>query len=75
MRKSAFCIFENKDADKLADQSLCFSQHGYYTIPFLPTPEISSLVGNPEDRFSRDEAHFISVVAPALSDQNRLCHV
>ena len=35
MRKPAFCICENKDADQLrgnreADQRLCFSLHRYY---------------------------------------------
>ena len=47
MRKPAFCICENKDADQLrgnreADQHLCF---GYIdsTIPLLPKSEISSL--------------------------------
>ena len=47
MRKPAFCICENKDADQLrgnreADQRLCF---GYKenTIPLLPKSEISSL--------------------------------
>ena len=47
MRKPAFCICENKDADQLrgnreADQRLCF----YYTdskIPLLHKSEISSL--------------------------------
>ena len=46
MRKPAFCICENKDADQLlgnreADQRLCF----YYTdstIPLLSKSEISS---------------------------------
>ena len=47
MRKSAFCICENKDADQLrgyreADQRLCFRYTGS-TIPLLPKPEISSL--------------------------------
>ena len=47
VRKPAFCICENKDADQLrgdreADQRLCFC----YTdskIPLLPKTEISSL--------------------------------
>ena len=47
MRKQAFCISENKDADQLrsnctADQHLCF----HYTdsiIPLLPKSEISNL--------------------------------
>ena len=47
MRKPAFCICENKDADQLrsnyaADQRLCF-RYTDSTIPLLPTSEISSL--------------------------------
>ena len=47
VRKPAFCICENKDADQLrgdceADQRLCFC-YTDSTIPLLPTSEISSL--------------------------------
>ena len=47
MRKPAFCICENKDADQLrsnceADQRLCF-RYSDSTIPLLPKSEISSL--------------------------------
>ena len=47
MRKPAFCICENKDADQLcgnreADQCLCFCFTDS-TIPLLPKSEISSL--------------------------------
>ena len=47
VRKPAFCICENKDADQLrgnreADQRLCF-RHTDSTIPLLPKSEISSL--------------------------------
>ena len=47
MRKLAFCICENKDADQLrgnreADQRLCFP-YTDSTIPLLPKSEISSL--------------------------------
>ena len=47
MRKTAFCICENKDADQLrgnreADQRLCFSYLDS-TIPLLSKSEISSL--------------------------------
>ena len=68
MRKPAFCICENKDADQLrgdreADQRLCF-RYTDSTIPLLHKSEISSLyassvavlVGNPEDRVSHNEA-------------------
>ena len=46
MRKPAFCICENKDADQLrgnreADQRLCF-RYIDSTIPLLRTYEISS---------------------------------
>ena len=72
MKKPAFCIRENKDADQLrgsreADQRLCF-RYKDSAIPLLPISEIprlfcgctarfvSDLVGNPEDRFSQNEA-------------------
>ena len=47
MRKPAFCICENKDADQLrgnqeADQRLCFCYMDS-TILLLPKSEISSL--------------------------------
>ena len=47
VRKPAFCICENKDADQLcynreADQRLCF-RHMDSAIPFLSKSEISSL--------------------------------
>ena len=47
VRKPAFCICENKDADQLhgnreADQRLCF-RYKDSTIPFLSKSEISSL--------------------------------
>ena len=47
MRKPAFCICKNKDADQLrgnseADQRLCF-RYSESTIPLLPKSEISSL--------------------------------
>ena len=46
MRKPAFCICENKDAEQLcgnreADQRLCF-RYTDTTIPLLPKSEISS---------------------------------
>ena len=65
--KSAFCICENKDAD----QRLCF-RYTDTTIPLLSKSEnfqplaifcgctawfVWNLVGNPEDRFSHNEAH------------------
>ena len=48
MRKPAFCICENKDADQLrgnreADQRLCF-RYLDSTIPLLSKSEISSLL-------------------------------
>ena len=47
VRKPAFCICDNKDADQLrgnreADQRLCF-RYTDSTIPLLPKSEISSL--------------------------------
>ena len=51
MRKQAFCIYENKDADQLrgnreADQRLCFryTDSTDSTILLLPKSEISSLL-------------------------------
>ena len=48
MRKPAFCICKNKDADQLrgnleADQRLCF-RYTDTTIPLLSKSEISSLL-------------------------------
>ena len=72
MRKLAFCICENKDADQIrgkckADQRLCFP-YTESTIPLLPVEPLAilygctawfvwDLVGNPKDQFSHNEAH------------------
>ena len=73
MRKPAFCICKNKDADQLlgnreADQRLCFC-YTDSTIPLLPKSEISSLKLSSvavqlglcrtwsEDWFSHNKAH------------------
>ena len=79
MGKPAFCICENKDADKLrgnreADQRLVFAirkiQSLFYLNPkfqasshllWLYSPICVDLVGNPEDRFSHNEAQIDSV--------------
>ena len=98
MRKPAFCISENKDADQLrgnrkSDQRLCF-RYIDSTIPLLPKYKISSLyifcgctvrfvwdlVGNPEDRFSQNEAHMslvgrkpvFGIAAKALSELRKV---
>ena len=70
MRKTCFGICENKDADQLrgnreADQRFCF-RYPASTIPLLPKLLVifcgctawfvSDLIGNPEDRFSHNEA-------------------
>ena len=68
VRKPAFCICEYKDADQLrgdreADQRLCFC-YTDSTIPLLcqalgisrTDRFVSDVVGNPEDRFSHNEA-------------------
>ena len=72
MRKPAFCMCENKDADQLRG-NLCFRYTGR-TIPLLSNSEnlkalaifygctawfVSDLVGNPKDRFSHNKAHII----------------
>ena len=72
MRNPAFCICENKDADQLrgdreADQRLCFRYSDSTIQNFKPLAIlddcaarfVSDLVGNPEDRFSQNEAHII----------------
>ena len=75
MRKPAFCICENKDADQLrgnreADQRLCF-RYTDSTIPLLPKSEISSLFSSctarfvsdlVEDWFSHNEAYMYKVL-------------
>ena len=66
MRKPAFCICENKDADQLrgnreTDQRLCF-RYTDTTIPLLSKARfVSDLDGNPEDRFSQNEAHIMAL--------------
>ena len=50
MRKPAFCICENKDADQL--RSNLVSSH----LLWLYSPVCWDLVGNPEDQFSHNEA-------------------
>ena len=62
IRKPAFCICGNKGADQLhsyctADQRLCF-RYKDRTIPLLLCAAwfVSDLVGNPDDRFSHDDA-------------------
>ena len=72
VRKPAFCICENKDADQLrgnreADQRLCirYTNSRILLLPKLKTNQASrhllwlfvwDLVGNLEDRFSHSEA-------------------
>ena len=63
MRKLDFCICENKDVDQLhgngeADQRFCFRNIDSLAILCGCTARfVSCLVGNPEDRFSQNEAH------------------
>ena len=83
MKKPAFCICENKDADRLrgkreADQRLFFRSIAS-AILLLPKYKISSLfydctarfvsdqVRNPEDRFSHNEAYLIMMSVSKLS--------
>ena len=87
MRKPAFCICENKDADQLrgnreADHRLCL-HYTDCTIPLLfkfrnfkplavlcgcTARFMSDLVGNPEDRFSHNEADLIVHVQRIIED-------
>ena len=66
-----YCICKNKGADQVrgnhtADQCLCF-RYIDSTIPLLAifcsgtAWFVSELVRNPEDRFSRDQAHISPV--------------
>ena len=80
MRKPAFCICENKDADQLrgnreADQRLCLYNPFTTLIRNFKHLAIfcgctarfvSDLVGNPEDRFSHNEAHMLSTSVSVL---------
>ena len=87
MRKPAFCICENKDADQLrgnreADQRLSF-RYKDSTVLLLPIYKrnfqhlsifcgctawfVSDLIGNPENRFSHNEAHLIACSSCDLS--------
>ena len=73
MRKPDFCICENKVADQLrsnreADQRLCFRyKDSTILLNFKPLAIfcsckawfVSDLIGNPEDRFSHNEAQLI----------------
>ena len=56
MRKPAFSICENKNADQLP----LFSLHNFKPLAILcdcTARFVSDLVGNPEDRASRDMAN------------------
>ena len=87
MRIPAFCICENKDADQLhgnreADQRLCF-RYRDSTTPPLPKPQaifcgcaaqfVSDLIGNPEDRFSHNEAHMKTMMVCICTVQSDCC--
>ena len=80
MRKPAFCLCKNKDADQLrgnreADQRLCFRYTESTIIRnFEPLAIfcgctarfLSNLVGNPEDRFSHNEAHMMVLIKESI---------
>ena len=76
MRKLALRICENKDADQLrgnreADQCLCFPDFKPLAIFCDRTAQfVSGLVGNPEDRFSHNEAHILKAIEIAEKKQN-----
>ena len=75
MRKPAFCICENKDADQFRGNRNSAFVFATWIVQFLffLNPKflasnifcgctarlVSDLVYNPEDRFSHDEAHII----------------
>ena len=66
MRKLAFCICENKGyiystfppLSNSENSKACSHLLWLYTARF-----VSDLVGNPEDRFSQNEAHFFQMTA------------
>ena len=81
MRKLAFCICENKDADQLcgnreAHQRLCYNSSTTLIRNFKPLAIfcgctarfVSDLVGNPEDRFSHNKALIILFTAAPKID-------
>ena len=63
MRKTAFCICEIKGADQLrdnraADQHLCFGRYIDSVLTAFHRSSNVDLIGNHEDSFSHDAAHF-----------------
>ena len=75
-RKLAFCKCENKGADQVhsnctADQRLCFPFIDSTFLHYLSeisslwpsSMVVSDLIRNPKDRFSRDTAHIIALLA------------
>ena len=89
MRKPAFCICKNKDVgNREADQRLCF-RYTDSTIPLLHVPKsefscllpsslavqfVSDQVGNPEDRLSHNEAHFVLYTLLGTQTRQRFPH-
>ena len=79
MRKPAFCICENKDADQLrgnceTDQRLCF-RYRDSTIPLLPKSEISSVTTQPGLCLTRSETPktgFLTtrLISPSVTDNS-----
>ena len=66
MRKPDFCLCENKDADQLRSMCNPFStriQNFKLLCIFCDCTDrfVSNLVGNPEDRLSRDAAQVVNV--------------
>ena len=71
LRKPAFCICKNKGAD----QHICFSNADSTSPLFLKSLTIfcgctarfvSDMVGNPENRFIRDEVHILAHLSRRL---------
>ena len=88
MRKPDFRICEDKDTDQLrsncaADQRLCF-RYTDSTISLVSNllailrgctvRFVSDLVGNPEERFSHNEAHRRVIVKKIVRRKSSLCH-
>ena len=83
MRKPAFCICKNKEADQLRGifatrivQSLYFLNpklHASSHLLWLYSWFVSDLVGNPEDQFFHNEAHMIRNDQELVGSEQRPC--
>ena len=66
MRKPAYCICKNKGAHQLCDSTIQNIKH-LSIFCGCTARFVSDLVGNPEDRFSRDTAQIMQLWSIKLS--------